>query len=67
MPGDVGPVFSFMEKVFVWAVGEDGYATLKKKRMLKQRNAIAQGMLANARTQQDWDALRAFNDDTLRM
>lgn len=67
MPGDVGLVAKLVDSVFTWFVGEDGYAAMKKERLMKQRDEIAQGMLKHATTQQDWDALRAYADESERL
>lgn len=50
-----------------WVLSEDGMRSYQKKRLMKERDATAQEMFKNARTKQDWDALRDYVDESIRL
>ncbi len=67
MPWDVGLVAKALTPIIEWVFGAEGMAQWQKQRLMKQRDETAQEMLKHARTQDDWDAFRAYVADTERL
>ncbi len=67
MAGDVGLVSKLVEVVFSWVTSEDGLRQWRRRKLMAERDRVAQEMLANARTKADWDALRAYADESVRL
>jgi len=67
MPGTVGWGLKLADTVASWVLSEDGLKSFQKKRLMKKRDEVAQEMLKNARTKDDWAALRDYADESVRL
>lgn len=67
MAGSVGLIAKALTPVIEWVFGEEGMAQWRKQRLMKERDETAQEMLKHARTSEDWAALRAYTDESLRL
>lgn len=63
----VGWGLKLADTIASWVLSEDGMRSYQKKRLMKERDAIAQEMFKNARTKQDWAALRDYVDESIRL
>lgn len=67
MPGTVGLGLKLADTIAGWVLSEDGLKSFQKKRLMKKRDDIAQEMFTNARTKEDWAALRDYVDESVRL
>lgn len=67
MTGTVGWGLKLLDTVASWVLSEDGMRSYQRRRLMKERDDKAQEMLANARTQEDWDALRNYVAESVRL
>jgi len=63
----VGWGLKLADTIASWVLSEDGMRSYQKKRLMKERDETAQEMFKNARTKQDWDALRNYVDESIRL
>jgi hypothetical protein len=63
----VGWGLKLADTIASWVLSEDGMRSYQKKRLMKERDAAAQEMFKNARTKQDWAALRDYVDESIRL
>ena len=63
----VGWGLKLADTIASWVLSEDGMRSYQKKRLRKEQDATAQEMFKNARTKQDWDALRNYVDESIRL
>lgn len=65
--GTAGWALKLADTVASWVLSEDGLRSYQKRRLMAERDRLAQEMLQNARTKKDWDDLRAFADESVRL
>lgn len=63
----VGWGLKLADTIASWVLSEDGMRSYQKKRLMKERDETAQEMFKNARTKQDWAALRDYVDESIRL
>ncbi len=63
----VGWGLKLADTIASWVLSEDGMRSYQKKRLMKERDETAQKMFKNARTKADWDALRDYVDESVRL
>lgn len=63
----VGWGLKLADTIASWVLSEDGMRSYQKKRLMKERDETAQEMFKNARTKADWDALRDYVDESVRL
>lgn len=63
----VGWGLKLADTIASWVLSEDGMRSYQKKRLMKERDETAQEMFKNARTKEDWAALRDYVDESIRL